>query len=99
MNMDIIFNVPGQEKNTRIFNSKILLRSELVQCWKTHIFATLSNNRESNRNQRVYRSGKVYNLAILNELTSQKNFRVEKFCIFFLVRNVKNSVHVHSFDI
>ena len=83
MDTDIIYNISEQKKNTRISNSKISLRVQLVQCRKTHIFATLSNNRESNRNQRVYRSGKVYNLAILNELTSQKNFRVETFCIFF----------------
>ena len=32
MNTDIIYNISGQEKNTKMFNSKILLRCELVQC-------------------------------------------------------------------
>ena len=31
MNMDIIFYISDQKKNTKIFNSKILLRCELVQ--------------------------------------------------------------------
>ena len=31
MNTDIIYNISDQKKNTKIFDSKILLRCELVQ--------------------------------------------------------------------
>ena len=32
MNMDIIYNISDQEKNTKNFQSKIFLQGELVQC-------------------------------------------------------------------
>ena len=41
--MDIIFYISDQKKNTKIFNSKILLRDELVQYRQIADFARAVN--------------------------------------------------------
>ena len=89
----------SRQKIQKFSTRKFFCDASSFNVAKTHILTTLNNNRESYRNQWYYRSGKVCNLAIFNELASQKNFRVESFCIFFLVRNVENNVHVNSFDV
>ena len=99
MDMDIICNISDQDKNTRIFNSKILLRSELVQCRQIDDFARAVNPLISIGFPIVTQSSKNVCFPTLDELTSQKNFRVENFCIFFLARNVINDVRVHFFDL
>ena len=87
-------------KKIKQFSTRnFVYRASSFNVAKTHIFASMSNNRESYRNQWYYQSGGVCDFATLNELALQKIFRVGNFWIFFLVRNVQNNVHVHSFDI
>ena len=99
MNTDIVFDISDQKKNTNLFNSKILLRSELVQYRQITDFARAVNPLISIGFPIVTQSSENVCFPTLDELTSQKNFRVESFCIFFLVRNVKTNVHVHLFDL
>ena len=97
--MDIIFYISDQKKNTKNFNSKILLRCELVQYRQIADFARAVNPLISIGFPIVTQSSKNVCFPTLDELTSQKNFRVENFCIFFLARNVINDVRVHFFDL
>ena len=97
--MDIIYNISVQEKNTRIFNSKIFPRGELVQCRQIADSARLVIPLISIGFPIVTQSSKNVCFPTLNELASLKKFRVENSCIFFLVRNVINNAHVHSFDL
>ena len=99
MNMDIIYNTSDQEKNTRIFNSKIFVRRELVQCRQIADSARAVIPLISIGFPIVTQSSKNMCFPTLNELASLTNFRVENSCIFFLVRNVINNVHVHLFDL
>ena len=83
MNMDIIFDISGQKKNTRIFNSKICQRREHFQCRKIADSARAVIPLVSIGFPIVSQSSKKLCFATLNELASLTNFRVQNSCIFF----------------
>ena len=79
--MDLIFNISDQKKNTKIFNSKILLRCELVQYRQIVDFARAVNPLIAIGFRIVTQSSKNVCFGTFNELTSLENFRFGNFKI------------------
>ena len=101
----INYNISGQKKKPKVFNSKFRQLGEHDLCLKSITFLqssaislTVGNPIQINASPGIYQSEKSGQWAAYNVLAQLTKFRVEHFCIFFLARNVLYNVHVHSFD-
>jgi len=105
MDMDIISDIYDIKIKIKIFFSNICLRGEHIVSLNSTTFFKLVIPRDCvdlyRASHSACTSGDFEKCGVFSRqimLASQENFRVENSCIFFLARNVKNNVHVHSFD-